>query len=134
MDFQLFDRLPYVEIQTWLQLEACLKNQGYEDFSPKIFEAFELAQQAHQNQFRADGQPYIVHPLTVACLAASLKLDEASLICALLHDVVEDTPVTLDQIRQTFGANVAFLVDGVTKLNKLDFRDRLEFWAKMCVR
>jgi RelA/SpoT family (p)ppGpp synthetase len=93
------------------------------DLSPSeralIERAFERASQAHEGQFRKSGQPYIMHSLAVAQILADMGLDATTIAAALLHDVVEDTGVTLDDIRQEFGPKIAELVDGVTKLKQL---------------
>lgn len=78
--------------------------------------AVELAHAAHRGQLRDSGEPYIYHPLKTAHILADMEMDQASIIAGILHDVVEDTDVTLDQIRERFGEDVAALVDGVTKL------------------
>jgi GTP pyrophosphokinase len=83
--------------------------------------AFTFAANAHVRQKRETGDPYIVHPVAVAEILASLELDTASIIAGLLHDTVEDTGVTLEDVRRVFGAEIARLVDGVTKLKKADF-------------
>ena len=89
-----------------------------------IERAFAYAERAHEGQKRKSGDPYFVHPVSVAGLIADLKLDTASLCAALLHDVVEDTVATVDDIRTEFGDEVAFLVDGVTKLSKFNFTSK----------
>lgn len=81
--------------------------------------AYDYAVAAHQGQLRASGEEYIMHPLAVAGVLADLELDEATIVAGLLHDVVEDTGITLEQIEAKFGPEVASLVDGVTKLSKL---------------
>ena len=86
-----------------------------------IESAYQLAQEAHKNQKRADGTPYILHPVAVANLLITKKLDDFSIIVALLHDTVEDTSVSLDDIRKKFGNNIATLVEGVTKLSNFGF-------------
>ncbi len=87
-----------------------------------INRAYVFAAQAHANQKRSSGEPYFTHPLAVAGILASLRLDEASIVTGLLHDTVEDTDVTLDEIRERFGDEIAQLVDGVTKIGKLKFQ------------
>ncbi len=87
----------------------------------KVNAAFEMARDAHEGQTRKSGEPYITHPLAVATLLAQWHLDPQALIAALLHDVVEDTPTTKDDIAKKFGKAVAELVDGVSKLDKLQF-------------
>ncbi len=85
-----------------------------------IQKAYILSKTAHGNQKRHSGDPYFSHPLAVAEILADLKLDQESIITALLHDVVEDTEITLEEIEKEFGESVAKLVDGVTKLNKIE--------------
>ena len=87
-----------------------------------IDEAYGLAEQAHAAQKRDNGEPYITHPLAVASILAGYKLDAASIITALLHDTVEDTSLTLADIRKRFGPEIAGLVDGVTKLTRLELQ------------
>ncbi|RLD21105.1 MAG: bifunctional (p)ppGpp synthetase/guanosine-3',5'-bis(diphosphate) 3'-pyrophosphohydrolase [Caldiserica bacterium] len=82
--------------------------------------AYEFAKKAHGEQARESGDKYIIHPLHVALILAEMRLDAESYAAALLHDVVEDTSVTLDKIKKEFGENIAFLVDGVTKLEYMD--------------
>ncbi len=92
----------------------------------KVTRAFEYANAAHQGQLRISGEPYIHHPLHVALILAELEVDVQSIIAALLHDVVEDTDVSLDEIKSLFGDNVAVLVDGVTKLGKISYTNKEE--------
>jgi GTP pyrophosphokinase len=87
-----------------------------------IRRASELAEQAHGEQLRASGEPYVTHPLSVAMILAGLRLDTATIVAALLHDVVEDTSVPLERIEREFGTEVAHIVDGVTKLSQLQWR------------
>jgi GTP pyrophosphokinase len=84
--------------------------------------AFTVAEEAHREQKRDNGEPYITHPLAVANILAGYRLDGASIITALLHDVIEDTPVTLASVQKRFGPEVAGLVDGVTKLTRLELQ------------
>ncbi|MFB7861468.1 MULTISPECIES: RelA/SpoT family protein [unclassified Streptomyces] len=83
--------------------------------------AYVLAESSHRGQFRKSGEPYITHPLAVTLILAELGAETTTLTAALLHDTVEDTEVTLDQVRREFGDEVAYLVDGVTKLEKVDY-------------
>lgn len=85
-----------------------------------IERAYEVAEHAHDGQARASGEPYIVHSLAVALMLADLHLDPKTIAAGLLHDVPEDTAVTIDQVRDMFGAEIASLVDGVTKLSQID--------------
>ena len=100
-----------------------------------IREAYELADKAHEGQTRKTGEPYIIHPLAVAYILAELEMDREGIIAALLHDVVEDTDYTLEDIKMMFGEEVAFLVDGVTKLSQFHYKDKedqqLENFRKM---
>lgn len=86
-----------------------------------IEKAYAVAYEAHKDQVRKSGEPYIIHPLCVAIVLADLELDKETIVAGLLHDVVEDTPITDEEIAETFGADVALIVDGVTKLDKLSF-------------
>lgn len=92
----------------------------------RIQEAYEFAEQAHHGQVRKSGEPYILHPLAVAEIVVNMQMDTLSIIAALLHDVVEDTTVSLDEIRDRFGETCAMLVDGLTKLERIQFRSKEE--------
>ncbi|RGS74346.1 bifunctional (p)ppGpp synthetase/guanosine-3',5'-bis(diphosphate) 3'-pyrophosphohydrolase [Mitsuokella sp. AF21-1AC] len=109
-------------------------------YSPKanldlIRRAYEIAQKAHQGQTRVSGEAYIIHPLHVAEILTELHLDDVTISAALLHDVVEDTTYTLDQMKELFGEEVAMLIDGVTKLGRLQYKSKeeaqLESYRKM---
>ncbi|OOF19600.1 bifunctional GTP diphosphokinase/guanosine-3',5'-bis(diphosphate) 3'-diphosphatase [Salinivibrio sp. MA427] len=93
-------------------------------------QAYLVARDAHDGQTRSTGEPYIIHPIAVARILAEMRLDCETLMAALLHDVIEDTEVTKDDLQQRFGDVVAELVDGVSKLDKLKFRDRKEAQAE----
>lgn len=86
-----------------------------------VHKAYDVAAKAHADQRRKSGEPYIIHPLGVATILAELQMDETTLAAAFLHDVVEDTETTLDQLKEMFGVKVADLVDGVTKLGKIEY-------------
>ncbi len=88
-----------------------------ETVSPRIEQAVKLAKEAHEGQFRKTGEPYIVHPLAVKKILEEWHMDEDTIIAGILHDTVEDTKLTLDDIRKEFGESVSFLVDGVTKIS-----------------
>ncbi len=90
-----------------------------------IEKAYNVAKEAHKNQTRKSGEPYIIHPLNVAIILAELELDKETIIAGLLHDVVEDTVMTDDDLRREFGEDVALLVDGVTKLEKIPLSSTL---------
>ncbi|MFJ8309658.1 MULTISPECIES: RelA/SpoT family protein [unclassified Streptomyces] len=86
-----------------------------------LHRAYVLAETSHRGQFRKSGEPYITHPLAVTLILAELGAETTTLTASLLHDTVEDTEVTLDQVRAEFGEEVTYLVDGVTKLEKVDY-------------
>ncbi|MEU0085809.1 HD domain-containing protein [Streptomyces sp. NPDC006274] len=90
------------------------------DLAP-LHKAYLLAEASHRGQFRKSGEPYITHPLAVTLILAELGAETTTLTASLLHDTVEDTEVTLDQVKDEFGAEVGYLVDGVTKLEKVDY-------------
>ena len=92
-------------------------SKGYD--IQRITTAFEVADAAHKGQVRTSGESYISHPLAVACILVDLNMDTDSVCAALLHDVVEDTDITLDFLKKKFNSSVAFLVDGVTKIGKI---------------
>jgi GTP pyrophosphokinase len=96
-----------------------------------IEKAYRIAYDAHKDQKRKSGEPYIIHPLCVAIILADLELDKETIVAGLLHDVVEDTVMTSEEIAQEFGAEVALLVDGVTKLGQLNYSaDKVEVQAE----
>ena len=96
-----------------------------------IEKAYNIAYNAHKGQVRKSGEPYIIHPLCVAIILADLELDKETIVAGLLHDVVEDTVMTSEEIRQEFGAEVELLVDGVTKLGQLSYsHDKVEVQAE----
>lgn len=99
-------------------IQKILKDDKQYDLS-KIISAYEFAAKAHEGQKRSSGQAYIIHPLAVAYTLLELGMDTDTICAALLHDVVEDTPATLDDLKKRFGQDVAMLVDGVTKLSKI---------------
>ena len=86
-----------------------------------IEKAFDIAYHAHEGQFRKSGEAYIIHPLWVGIILAELELDKETIVAGILHDVVEDTVMTEEEIAKVFGAEVALLVDGVTKLGQLSY-------------
>ncbi len=96
----------------------------------KIISAYEFASKAHEGQKRSSGQPYIIHPLAVSYILLELGMDTDTICAAMLHDVVEDTPVTLQEVKKRFGQDVAMLVDGVTKLNQVPIFSREEQQAE----
>ena len=91
-----------------------------------VLRAFEIGAKAHEGQTRKTGEPYILHPVAVARILANLRMDYGSVAAAILHDTIEDTPLTREEIEAHFGEEIAELVDGVTKLDKMKFRTRHE--------
>ncbi|MBR5667646.1 MAG: bifunctional (p)ppGpp synthetase/guanosine-3',5'-bis(diphosphate) 3'-pyrophosphohydrolase [Lachnospiraceae bacterium] len=111
-------------------LETIRKYRPNTDLS-SVEKAYELAKSAHGDQRRKSGEPYIIHPLSVAIILAELEMDKETIIAGILHDVVEDTSVTDEQIAEEFGSEVASLVDGVTKLTQLNYsQDKIEVQAE----
>jgi RelA/SpoT family (p)ppGpp synthetase len=96
----------------------------------RVRDAYEFGAEAHEGQKRLSGEPYIAHPVAVADLLADLRMDAPTIIAAILHDVIEDTPTAKDEIAERFGADVAELVDGVSKLDHIQFRSRAEAQAE----
>jgi GTP pyrophosphokinase len=104
------------------QTELVERVQAYDTEADEALlnKAYVYAMKAHGKQFRASGDPYFAHPLEVAAILTDLKLDPATIVTALLHDTVEDTYVTIDDVKENFGQEIADLVDGVTKLSQLE--------------
>ena len=96
--------------------------------------AYRIAKEAHKDQARKSGEPYIIHPLWVGIILADLEMDKETIVAGMLHDAVEDTAMTLDDITKEFGEEVALLVDGVTKLGQLSYsQDKLEVLEAGCL-
>ncbi|WP_434656110.1 RelA/SpoT family protein [Thermoanaerobacterium thermosaccharolyticum] len=95
-----------------------------------IFKAYDYALKAHKGQYRNSGEPYIVHPVEVAMILTNLELDVSTIASGLLHDVIEDTSITYDDIKNEFGQEIADLVDGVTKLGMIEYKSKVEQQAE----
>ena len=110
--------------EAYNRLIEMIKSYQPDETCENIRKAYELADEAHKEQKRVNGDPYILHPLAVAEILADMEIDTTTITASLLHDVVEDTEYMLEDIERIFGKEVAFLVDGVTKLNRLDYRTK----------
>ena len=119
----------YIEMTHEQVIDTCKKYMN-DDQIAFVEKAYKFAANAHKDQKRASGQPYIVHPTQVAGTLAKLSLDPDTIAAGFLHDTVEDTPVTNEDIKEKFGKDVAFIVDGVTKLNKYQYKSHQEFLAE----
>ena len=96
-----------------------------------IEKAYRIGKEAHRDQVRKSGEPYIIHPLWVGIILADREMDKETIVAGMLHDAVEDTDMTLDDVAGEFGEEVALLVDGVTKLGQLNYsQDKLEVQAE----
>ena len=115
---------------SYAQLAEAIEKSNKSYDLPRIEAAYELAKKAHEGQVRSSGDPYISHPIAVAVILVGLGMDSDTIIGGLLHDVVEDTSVTLEDIEKQFGADVAELVDGVTKLANIPYSSRAEQQAE----
>lgn len=104
---------------TFENLKEIIQKTGRQYNMEKIEMAYELAQRAHAGQMRLSGEPYVIHPIAVACILVDLGMDSDSIVAALLHDVVEDTSIHNEDVQRQFGSQVALLVDGVTKLGRI---------------
>ncbi|MGH7836501.1 MAG: HD domain-containing protein, partial [Candidatus Binataceae bacterium] len=114
-------------------LEEIIRRAG--EYNPQlearlIRRAYDYSARMHAEQKRKSGEPYVTHPLGVALILTQLRLDQSSLISGLLHDVVEDTHASLEEVQGLFGAEVARLVDGLTKVSKITFSSREEKQAE----
>ncbi|NOQ16687.1 MAG: RelA/SpoT family protein [Methyloprofundus sp.] len=125
------------EQQLLNQLQSLLKDYLTTDDLDDVLHAYQFGEQYHLGQFRKSGEAYICHPLSVAVILAQMQMDVHGIMAAILHDVVEDTDATIDEIQTLFGDDVALLVDGVTKLTQLNCKTKAEAQAenirKMCL-
>ena len=109
---------PSVEVAP---IVAAFRKHHARDDTARILRAYEVSAEAHRGQSRKSGEPYITHPVAVAKICAEFGMDDVTIAAALLHDAVEDTGTTLEQVEREFGADVAAIVDGVTKLDRIKF-------------
>ncbi len=96
----------------------------------EVYRAYLFGAQAHEGQHRISGEPYIYHPIAVARILAEMHMDVKSIVASILHDVLEDTPATRNLIANDFGEDVAQLVDGVSKLTNIKFKNKIEQQAE----
>lgn len=122
--------MPREEILTGQSVINMTKQYMSEEHVAFVQKACEYATDAHSGQTRKSGEPYIIHPIQVAGILAELRMDPHTVATGFLHDVVEDTEVTLDDLKRDFGKDVAMLVDGVTKLGKIEYRSHEEQLAE----
>lgn len=118
------------QLKTYEDLRALMQASGRNYDMDLVDRAYHLAEQAHQGQMRHSGAPYVTHPIAAAYILVELGMDSESIAAGLLHDVVEDTDITLEQITKMFGKSVAHLIDGVTKLGKIPYTTREEQQAE----
>jgi GTP diphosphokinase / guanosine-3',5'-bis(diphosphate) 3'-diphosphatase len=121
---------PGVVEQLYTELEQKIRALRPKDDLSPLEKAYRMAAEAHKDQLRQSGEPYMIHPLHVTLILADMQMDMVCLITGLLHDTVEDTSLSLEQIKKEFGPEVAACVDGVTKLSKLKFYSREERQAE----
>ena len=117
-------------IQTYDDLLNLIKASGRSFDLEQIEHAYQVAAEAHKEQKRKSGEPYITHPVAAACILVELGMDTPCVVAGLLHDVVEDTDITLEEITKMFGKEIANLINGVTKLGKVPFSSREEQQAE----
>lgn len=115
---------------TYKDLLKLMEDSGKDFDIKQVDKAYNFAFEAHNGQVRASGEPYIVHPISVACILVELGMDTESIVAAILHDVVEDTEATLELIKKEFGETISILIDGVTKIGKYGFDTKEERQAE----
>ncbi len=124
--FHTSEKLPQIADETDVIVKKIIdmvKESSPKSNTDMIYVAYRMAKAAHKNQYRKSGDAYIIHPVQIAYIAAELSMDNVAICAALLHDVIEDTPYTFEHVAMLFGNSVAEIVDGVTKLKKIQYRD-----------
>lgn len=124
------DSMANDQVLTAEQVIDCTRKYLNEEHVNLVKKAYEFAKAAHSDQYRKSGEPYIIHPIQVAGILADLEMDPITVAAGFLHDVVEDTDVTLEEMREAFNDEVAMLVDGVTKLGKIKYKSHEEQQAE----
>lgn len=119
-----------VQYYSYEDLHRLIHESEYKFDTEKIEKAYNFALKAHGDQKRVSGLPYILHPISVACILVNLGMDTDSVVAALLHDVVEDTEISLEDIKREYGADIALMIDGLTKLKKIKYSNREEQQAE----
>ena len=117
-------------VMTTEEFIAKLESLNHKYNSPLVVKAFEIANNLHKGQLRKSGEPYIIHPIAVSFILANFGMDTETIIAGLMHDVVEDTPYTREQLVEDFGEEIALLVDGVTKLGNIKYDSKEELQAE----
>ena len=112
------------------ELKKLLKEKNNDVDLSVLEKAFKLADEKHTEQKRKSGEPFIIHPVAVATMLAEMDMDMPSIVAGMLHDVIEDTPVTTDEMREMFGEEITYLVDGVTKLKRIPTSTKEELQAE----
>ena len=115
-----------VHVHSYKEIENKIRAYQPDTDLTLLEKAYVLASNMHKTQKRESGEPYIIHPLAVAGILADMELDVEAIAAGLLHDIIEDTPITFEDIKAEFGENIALLVEGVTKLDKIQFHDKAE--------
>ncbi|WP_373770342.1 HD domain-containing protein, partial [Weissella soli] len=118
------------KVLTWIEVHALYASYMNDEHITKVDQAFEFASNLHKDQKRKSGEPYIIHPIQVAGILAELHMDPDTVIAGFLHDVVEDTDATLEDVEAAFGKDVAGIVDGVSKISKIEYKSASEQLAE----
>lgn len=119
-----------VRTRTYEDLKRIIAESGKDYDIENIEKAYRIAENAHNGQMRKSGEPYLIHPISVAYLLVEMGMDSMSVISGLLHDVVEDTDISLEEVQKMFGKEIALLIDGLTKISQIPFSSREEQQAE----